>query len=227
MVAQAFAAEGNRGAVVVSKVLGFYDVARSEHTLYVRASGLANMNNVACFQEFTHEMVRRGFRRLVLDLDDCRGMDSTFMGCLIGLNEELQEAGAPSGSAVIVVNADGHCLKVIESLGLGAFLSLRRERWLAPDIELRRLADRGVSSRDRLMLIRRAHEDLVKIDQENQDRFGAFLSAVTEEASAMTTPDPESGSDFSQVPPAGRGERRQGRTRPRRRSRRDGTSDAV
>ncbi len=164
---------------------GSYEVARTGETVYVRVHGLANMNNAATFQDFTHEMVEAGFRRTVLDLADCRGMDSTFMGCLVRLAQELLEAGAPAGESVVIVNADDHCRKVIDSLGLAAFVSIRDDELELPDVEMKALLEKPPPAKERLRLIRRAHEELVKIDRRNAERFGAFLAALEGEDSSV------------------------------------------
>ena len=157
---------------------GGYEVATSGESIYVRITGLASMNNAATFQDFTHEMVEAGYKRAVLDLRECRGMDSTFLGCVVRLSQELADNGVPLGESVIIVNADDHCMKVIDSLGLSAFVKVRKSAFRPPDVETKRLDTRAQAPGDRIALIRRAHQELAKIDRRNAERFGAFLAAL-------------------------------------------------
>ena len=48
--------------------------------VWVRVAGRGSFLNSGSLKEFAREMVNRGYREFVFDLEDCAMMDSTFMG---------------------------------------------------------------------------------------------------------------------------------------------------
>src|SRR5688572_4837700 len=95
---------------------GTFRVARSGGTVYVRVSGLGNMNNSVTLKAFADQMLSEGYRNFVVDLADCRGVDSTFMGILLEFR-----------SGLVVVNANAHCRRQMESIGLHRVLRIPEE----------------------------------------------------------------------------------------------------
>jgi hypothetical protein len=81
--------------------LGHLEVARSQRTVFARVLGLGVASVGIDFWDFTEEMVRQGYDRFIVDLTDCRSMDSTFMGVLVGIAESPQVA---KEAGVVVVN---------------------------------------------------------------------------------------------------------------------------
>lgn len=47
--------------------------------------------NATKMKEFAKDAVRRGYREFVVDLEDCTGIDETFMGTLVGAELRLRE----------------------------------------------------------------------------------------------------------------------------------------
>jgi hypothetical protein len=144
---------------------GSYRVARSRDAVYVRVVGLANMNNFATFKDFAARMETEGFRALIIDLAECRGVDSSFMGTLIEYSR-----------AVVIVNAGAHCRRQLESIGLHRVLKIQDGPASLPaGLALYDLPDATVDQTTRLKLILKAHQDLIQIDRSNEARFGPFL----------------------------------------------------
>jgi hypothetical protein len=172
---------------------GGFQVARAGDTVYVRVSGLGAMSNAPTLKSFVDKMLDEGFRRFLVDLGPCRGVDSTFMGTLLEVattaREEPDAAGktgtagpsAASGSdenepGVLLVNVDDHCRKQLTSVGLDAFLPIAPNRARLPDgLELRTLEVADVPPQERLRLMVKAHQELIAIDERNEAKFGAFL----------------------------------------------------
>jgi anti-anti-sigma regulatory factor len=160
----------------MAKARGVFHVARCDDTVYVRLTGLGTMQNALTFRAFGERMSREGFERCVVDLVTCDGVDSTFMGVLVGLRQEF------GGDSLVILNANAHCMKQMSSVGLDHVLTFGQRPQLLPDnVELTALPAGEVSVRDRLDLMRKAHKDLVAIDRRNRDKFGAFLAALDEQ----------------------------------------------
>ena len=160
---------------------GVFRIARQGDAVYVRVVGLATMTNSVTFKEFADRMGEQGFRRFIVDLGECRGVDSTFMGLLLGLAHPAREKGKPPAppDALTVVNAGAHCRKQMESIGLHRLLKIPVEPSELPrGLELHELPEAETSPTARLKLIMKAHQDLVAIDKKNEEKFGAFLRDI-------------------------------------------------
>jgi len=105
--------------------------------VYVRVMGLGNMSNAPVLKVFSEKMIEEGFRRYIIDLESCRGIDSTFMGTLLDIATSAREGDRPTKKptdsdpgelGVLLVNVDDHCRKQLSSVGLDAFLPIAAER---------------------------------------------------------------------------------------------------
>lgn len=151
-------------------------VARSKRSVYVRVEGLGTMKNAKTLQEFAETEVGRGRRRFFLDLSLCRGMDSTFMGTLIGIGSQLG-----SFKNVIVLNPTEHALSQLRILGLHELLTIKEETKLPRKLELHSLKAVMCSPKEMVQLIYEAHKTLCKLDKKNERRFKAFLKGLARE----------------------------------------------
>lgn len=154
------------------KPTGGFRVARSKDTVYVQVIGLGTMNNSSTFKGFADQMTRKGYRHLVCDLGPCRGVDSTFMGLLAGLRGDLD--------GLVIINAGAHCRQQLGSVGLDCILQIEeRPQALPAGVVLHELPSRETAGAiERLKMIMRAHEALVRVDRRNEEKFGAFLRNI-------------------------------------------------
>jgi anti-anti-sigma regulatory factor len=143
----------------------------------VRVSGRGSYKVGAALREFGGGAFAAGAERLVLDLDACVGMDSTFMGVVAGL--ALKARNRP-GARVVFVNLGERNRQLLVTLGLSRLVDLYdpgkapedlRPALAAPGTGV--LAAPGTGTLAETML--RAHEDLVRIDPENLNRFRDVL----------------------------------------------------
>lgn len=143
----------------------------------VRILGRGSFKVGGALREFGGAAFASGADRLVLDLDACVGMDSTFMGIVAGLS---LKARARPGGRVVFVNLGDRNRQLLVTLGLSRFVDLHgsgetpedlRRALAAPTPEVS--PARGTEALAETML--RAHEDLVRIDPENLNRFRDVL----------------------------------------------------
>ena len=69
-------------------------VTRGGGLIIIRVLGAGNMLNAPALSEFTEQQVENGFRRFVFDFQSCQALDSTFMGCMVGLANNLRKESA-------------------------------------------------------------------------------------------------------------------------------------
>jgi anti-anti-sigma regulatory factor len=157
-------------------------VARSQGALYVRVQGLGSMHTAPTLEAFAEAQIQEGAHQLVLDLQECSGVDSTFMGLLLTLANRLREGqnGGPGGC--VLINVDAHARKQLASVGVDAFVVIKEgETELPENLRLTELAVAEASDRERLKLMVRAHKELVAADARNKAKFGAFLEGIVAE----------------------------------------------
>ena len=151
--------------------------------LYIRVAGLGNQHLAPSLQGFVESAARQGHIHCIVDLSACTGLDSTFMGTLVLLAGNLEDAGGQLCLAH-VGEANG---KLLRMLGVLEFVRLQEPLAMEP-IETMRLTPE-TDAVSRLRQIINAHKSLVAIDARNQARFGHFLDAVSAELAARAKPD--------------------------------------
>jgi len=163
-----------------------FEVAKSGRAIYVRLHGLGNMNNAPTLEAFSDRMIDKGARQFVFDLDDCAGVDSTFMGLILTIANRLHERSGDGKSkktaGCVLINVDDHAQKQLSSVGVDAFVAIKAgDTKLPAALRLTPLDHQDVSDRERLKLMVRAHRELVASDDRNKAKFGAFLKAIVAE----------------------------------------------
>jgi anti-anti-sigma factor len=153
---------------------GYLEIARAGDTIFVRGHGQCEAALCHPLRELVGEL-DEGTHRMVFDLAHVTGMDSTFMGVLLGFQRLLVEQG---GRGVTLANATPHCTRQMTVLGLTRFIEVVPGAVEFPRLETTILGDEEVSDEERIRLVKEAHERLVEVDEQNEARFGALLSAL-------------------------------------------------
>ena len=152
-----------------------YQVARDGGSVYVRVDGLANMKNAPVLDAFLTGESQDTLQIICIDLSSCTGMDSTFMGLLVGRSGTLREAGG----RLVIVNPSGICAKLMEMLGVSEVVPVVSQ-CQTPRLNFIELGNgaAGIGTLQRMELIRRAHVALSEVSAENHGKFAAFLAAL-------------------------------------------------
>lgn len=118
--------------------------------------------------------------RFIIDLEECDGMDSTFMGVLASLGLKGR-SGATAG--LVLVNVNEHAKRLLDTLGLSHFLDVRArqdDNAAGADLEFEPTDDSGISKREQIVHMIEAHKELVNVDDSNQARFQNVLRYLSE-----------------------------------------------
>ncbi len=154
-----------------------YTFSRFEKTLFVRVYGLANLKNAPVLSAFLEEEITDGVVGVYVDLSECKGMDSTFMGTLVGTSNKLEVAGG----GLVIANPSDHNEKLLDMLGVTAVIPVRSDVTV-PDTDFVPLdCDKDLSKDQRSNVIRLAHEHLIKISSENKEKFQPIIDAFNKE----------------------------------------------
>jgi anti-anti-sigma factor len=134
------------------------------------------MKNAPMLDVFLQEEIRLQATTACVDLSACTGMDSTFMGVMVGCSQQLVK----SGGRLIIVNPTEHNLRLLHMLGVSAVL---------PVLATLRPQTKGSNSSicrpprrsrplQRAELVKRAHQNLVALTESNHAKFTPFLTAL-------------------------------------------------
>ena len=148
----------------------------SGRQVWVRVEGNGSSANSTALRKFAKEMIHRGAREFVVDLANCQGMDSTFMGTLAGISFWIRELGEGSLSAV---NLNERNAESLSNLGLDNLFNVRVSSTGKDEQVLPIPSDENRATRAQTML--EAHEALVKSAPENIPKFKDVIQFLEEE----------------------------------------------
>lgn len=140
--------------------------------MYISVEGLGSMNNSNGMYRFLHEGFERHFKDVCINLSECDGMDSTFMGTLLLIHEEAVQVGG----GLFLINLSDYNRSKLEELGVAHFLKIG-EVMEVPDIEFEALPAEDDGG-GRMSLVLKAHEELVRKNEVNEEVFGSFIKAL-------------------------------------------------
>ena len=156
-------------------------VSTTKDEVYVRVAGRGTFQNSQSLRRYSMEMIDRGCQDFVVDLGQCQGMDSTFLGVLAGIGLRLIHNGR-SGK-VAVINANAHNVGLLQTLGLDRLFIVNTDangggHRPPPESEFHKLPDSDIAvplkplnKGDTAGVMLEAHENLIRADARNVDKF--------------------------------------------------------
>jgi anti-sigma B factor antagonist len=155
--------------------------------VWVRLEGKGSFLNSGSLKEFAQEMVNRGYREFIVDLQNCAMMDSTFMGTLAGVALRLKELG---DGHLHVVHCGARSRELLSGLGLDQIFTIDSGDVPAPPCsELDGDERSKISSeqkREQAQTMLDAHEALCQAAPENFTRFKDVLDYLKQDLHQKT-----------------------------------------
>lgn len=168
--------------------------------LWVRCASRGCFVNSPALKSLSDKYIEKGGKNIVVDLEVCPGVDSTFMGTLAGLARKCMAAGG----AVQVASPTQRTRDAMESLGLDMLLDIdpqdapwqqdigSRREVLAQDanaaVEEER---RDLSEMDRTRHVLEAHNTLRSMNRKNDETFGYVCETLEEDLMRHSAQDEE------------------------------------
>jgi anti-sigma B factor antagonist len=151
-------------------------------TVWVKVEGRGSFLNSGNLKEFARDMVDRGYREFIVDLQNCAMMDSTFMGTMAGVALRLKELGK---GHLHIIHCGARSQELLSGLGLDQLFSIHYNGSTAPECQsLEREAAPGKKAQAETML--EAHEALCKAAPENISRFKDVLDYLKQDLHHQT-----------------------------------------
>ena len=152
--------------------------------VWVRVAGRGSFLESGSLKDFAREMVNRGYREFVFDLEECVMMDSTFMGTMAGMALRLKELG---GGHLRVIHCGQRSRDLLSGLGLDQIFEIQADGTTAPECE-ELTATSGdatgkaeAAKRDQAGTMLEAHEALCQAAPENLTRFKDVLEYLKQD----------------------------------------------
>ncbi|MBS0656622.1 MAG: STAS domain-containing protein [Verrucomicrobia bacterium] len=161
-------------------------VGVAPEAVWVQVRGRGSFQNSSCLKAFATEMIQRGHREFVVDLEECPMMDSTFMGTLTGIALKLKNAGS---GEIHVVNSNARNQELMSGLGLDQILRVGdcpQARQLPASTDRLVTGDLEKRATNRTMLD--AHEALCRADAANVSKFKDVLDFLRQDLGVTSTP---------------------------------------
>lgn len=158
--------------------------------LWVRCSGRGSFVNSPALKSLADKYLEKGKGNIVIDLEICPGVDSTFMGTLAGLARKALAVGG----MVQIATPTQRTRTAMESLGLDMILDLDPQDapWQT-DIQERRykIAEQNAPAKEegiaelteaeRTRHVLEAHNTLRDLNQKNDETFGYVCETLEED----------------------------------------------
>lgn len=164
---------------------------------WMRVEGKGTFQNSLQAKSAFQGVMARGVRSLVVDLDRCPMMDSTFLGMLTGAALSMKTTTPPPSDSegLSVVNANQRNVQLLTSLGLHNILNLDTEGklWAAEReracAALQQCAEAQPCTKELQTLhILDSHKTLSSINAENEIRFQDVIEFLEKELQAHSVP---------------------------------------
>jgi len=154
--------------------------------VWVRVEGKGNFLNSGSLKQFAQEMVNRGYREFVFDLEHCAMMDSTFMGTMAAVALRLKELGQ---GHLHVVHCGDRSRQLLSGLGLDQIFEIRSNGATAPECKkVKESVDdpAAIEKKERAETMLEAHEALCEAAPENISRFKDVLDYLKQDLHQTT-----------------------------------------
>ncbi len=155
------------------------------HTILIRVSGRGSFKVAAPLKQFITKMAsEQPVLTVAIDLNECIGMDSTFMGVLAGLSGRLRK----TNQTLEVINLSSKNADLLKTLGVDQVLSFYENshghRLAGASAES--VPTDQASQKEMAETALLAHEKLVEVCTGNQPRFKQVIELLKEDVDRLS-----------------------------------------
>lgn len=163
-------------------------MAVQESFALVKVTGRATFKLAPSLRRFCTTALGGGCKEVIFDMEECFGMDSTFMGVLAGI--AIRPPSGVRSIAVVVLNLTPKTHAMLTTLGLEPILKCHEQNDAPAELRQRlqsALHLEGIHTGDSndpalsLSTMLQAHQHLVDVDPENMARFRDVLTYLEQE----------------------------------------------
>jgi anti-sigma B factor antagonist len=141
-----------------------------DHAACIRIVGMANFTSSVDFKRLMHQLQDDGCNEIVLDLRECRLMDSTFLGVMAGIGTRCDAMRAQGKNCIIeLFRPTDRVADLLDSLGVLELFTIIHE---TPNFDcFQPIVEGGASKTELTRTCLEAHRKLMETSPENERRF--------------------------------------------------------
>jgi anti-anti-sigma regulatory factor len=153
---------------------------------WIRCYGKGSFLNSHHVKRCAEDELNNGIKSIVIDLSQCSGMDSTFMGTMAGIAMKLMKM---PGGKLEVANPGNKNRSALEDLGLDVLMKIDSEstdrKIQLDEIEGKlRPCSLPVEKIGTARHVLDSHKKLCEVDEDNTQKFGSVLEFLEAEVKA-------------------------------------------
>lgn len=159
---------------------------------WIRCEGKGSFLNSPSVKAFGDERIAAGEHRLIVDLGECSGMDSTFMGTLAGMATRLS---AMEGGVLQIAEPGERNRRSLEDLGLDFLMEIDPPAavWRGRVDEIRGVLKAPQSTGalgqiQRVKHVLEAHQTLSGMNEKNAREFAGVVDLMESQVAAKEKP---------------------------------------
>jgi len=164
-----------------------------DQTAVIRVDGRGSFRIGPPMKQFIHQVVESKLaNRILIDMSDCIGMDSTFMGVLAGLSYFIKDK---SGVSLKLINLSPKNQNLLITLGVDRVVDYSLSATTGEETLVvgqgKNLQSLEAGFMDKLEAAKEtleAHETLANINLENQVRFKSVLELLQSDVRNLSSP---------------------------------------
>ncbi|MFI0348271.1 MAG: STAS domain-containing protein [Chthoniobacterales bacterium] len=154
-----------------------------DHDVWIRITGRGCFECSTNLKTYVKMMIEKGYDHYIIDLMDCQQMDSTFMGTITGIAQELRRK---KKETLRVINVSEKNQQLMENLGLDQLFliqPLSTGRKLPPFLDDRFFCTNPILCEENEKSIKRelfvsAHKALVSAHEANAAKFQNLFDLI-------------------------------------------------
>jgi len=153
--------------------------------LFIRVTGRGSFKVAAPMKQFIDQACKTDpVDLVVLDLAECIGMDSTFMGVLAGLAGRLKK----NGRELELINLSDKNINLLATLGVDQILAFYNHSHghNIPEPQTESLPTDETTKKEMAETALKAHQNLVAISEENKPRFKRVIELLKEDVDRLS-----------------------------------------
>lgn len=153
----------------------------------LKIKGRANYLNCGPLNDFFNKITQKNNTTIIVDFEECTGMDSTFLGLLAGVALEFKKQ--EKKGAISLFNVNNRNLELIENLGLNRILKVNPDEYKFTAVNnniTNKLQSLGTEDRTTPEAILKAHQNLISTKPSNLYKFQDVVSFLKKQVDQDT-----------------------------------------
>ena len=156
-------------------------VGKRESLCWIRCESKGSFFNSSVIKQWVDEQFVQEEKNFVMDLEECTGMDSTFMGNMV----DLAVRATSVGGKLQVVDASDKCVSLLEGLGIASLMEINpvNAEWeesidtIRSDLTMIEAS----AAIDKAQHVYDTHKKLCEADAGNREKFSTVIDCFEAE----------------------------------------------